>query len=51
MVRAVGIPEGDAVRMLRQRLAVLLHRDNSAMISARAPTNPPANIDGDMDED
>ena len=48
--RAVGKPEADAVRQLRQRLAVVLARDNASMICARAPTCPTADVDGDVDD-
>ena len=33
----------------RQRLSVLLTRDNVAMLGSRAPTLPPATIDGDIE--
>ena len=33
----------------RQRLSVLLTRDNVAMVGSRAPTLPPATIDGDIE--
>ena len=48
--RAVGKEESEAVSQLRQRLAVMLAKDNASMITARAPTVTPADIDGDADE-
>ena len=51
LARGVGKPEEDTVRQLRQRLAVILVRDNMAMINSRAPTIPPAFLDGDVDCD
>ena len=50
VARTVGKEEADAVRQLRQRLSVLLMRDNMAMLSSRAPTYPTAEVDGDDDE-
>ena len=48
-----GLLEGrldeEVVRHLRQRLGVLLVRDNVAMLCARTPTFPPAAVDGDDD--
>ena len=40
--------EEDVTRQLRQRLSVLLTRDNMAMLGSRTPTLPPATIDGDI---
>ena len=34
------------VRHLRQRLAVLLVRDNMAMLLSRSPAPPPPDVDG-----
>ena len=51
VARAVGKEEGDTVRQLRQRLAVLLVRDNMAMLNSRAPTFPASHLDGDVDQD
>ena len=39
----------EVVRHLRQRLGVLLVRDNVAMLCARTPTFPPAAVDGEDD--
>ena len=46
---AVGKLDEEVVRHLRQRLGVLLVRDNVAMLCARTPTFSPAEIDGDDD--
>ena len=43
--------EEDGVRQLRQRVSVLLTRDNVAMLGSRSPDIPPACIDGDVDMD
>jgi hypothetical protein len=51
VARAVGKEEGETVRQLRQRLAVLLVRDNMAMLNSRAPTFPASQLDGDVDQD
>ena len=51
VARGVGKEEADVVRQLRQRLGVLLVRDNMSMVNSRAPSFPPANVDGDVDED
>ena len=48
--RQVGREEEEAVRQLRQRLGVLLMRDNVAMLASRAPNLPPAEVDGDNDD-
>ena len=37
----------EMVRHLRQRLAVVLVRDNMVMLMSRAPAHPPPEIDGD----
>ena len=47
----VGREEDEVVRQLRQRLSILLTRDNVAMIGSRAPTIPPAEVDDDIDYD
>ena len=39
----------DYLMIQRQRLSVLLTRDNVAMLGSRAPTLPPATIDGDIE--
>ena len=48
--RAVGKAKSEAVKQLRQRLAVTLVWDNTSMIIARASMVVPAHIDGDLDE-
>ena len=45
----VGKEGQDVVRHLRQRLAVLLVRDNVAMLSARTPSFAPPEVDGDIE--
>ena len=47
----VGKEGGEVVRHLRQRLGVLLVRDNVAMLCSRTPSFPPPEIDGDMDRE
>ena len=49
LARAAGREEGEVVRHLRQRLGVLLVRDNVAMLNSRSPTFTPAEVDGDND--
>ena len=49
VARQVGREEEEAIRQLRQRLGILLMRDNVAMLASRAPTLPPAEVDGDND--
>ena len=51
VARQVGKEEEDGVRQLRQRVSVLLTRDNVAMLGSRSPDIPPACIDGDVDID
>ena len=51
VARQVGKEEEDGVRQLRQRVSVLLTRDNVAMMGSRSPDIPPACIDGDIDLD
>ena len=48
VARQVGKEEEDGVRQLRQRVSVLLTRDNVAMLGSRSPDIPPACIDGDI---
>ena len=48
--RQVG-KEEEMARHLRQRLSVILTRDNVAMLGSRAPTVCDAYIDGDQDQD
>ena len=47
----MGREEDEVVRQLRQRLSILLTRDNLAMMGSRAPTIPPAEVDDDIDYD
>ena len=49
--RGEGREEEEVVRQLRQRLRGLLTRDNVAMMGSRAQTIPPAEVDGDIDND
>ena len=49
LARNVGKEEVDCIRHLRQRLAVLLVRDNVALLCARIPTFPDPEVDGDAD--
>jgi hypothetical protein len=49
LARVVGRGEDEMVRHLRQRLAVVLVRDNMVMLMSRAPAQPPPEIDGDGD--
>ena len=48
LARQTGKEEEDLTRQLRQRLSVLLTRDNMAMLGSRTPTLPPATIDGNI---
>ena len=48
LARATGREEGDTVRHLRQRVAVLLARDNMAMLSSRTPTFTEAIVNGEI---
>ena len=49
LARHLGKEEEEVTRQLRQRLSILLTRDNMAMLGSRTPTLPPATIDGDFD--
>ena len=49
LARNVGKLDEEVVRHLRQRLGVLLVRDNVAMLCARTPSFPPAEVDGEDD--
>ena len=49
LARQLGKEEEEVTRQLRQRLSVLLTRDNVAMLGSRAPTLPPASVDGDIE--
>ena len=51
VARQGGRDEEEAIRQLRQRLAILLMRDNVAMMASRAPTLSPAEVDGDNDSE
>ena len=48
LARGVGKEEAGVVWHLRQRVGVLLIRDNVAMLSSRTPTYPSAEVDGDI---
>ena len=45
LARNVGKLDEEVIRHLRQRLGVMLVRDNVAMLCARTPTFPPAEVD------
>ena len=49
--RQTGKEEEDTVRQLRQRVAILLVRDNVSMFDSRSPSFPPSVIDADVDMD
>ena len=49
LARNLGKDEDEVVRHLRQRLGVLIVRDNVMMMSSRHPTFAPADVDGDED--
>ena len=49
LARTLGSEEKVQVRHLRQRVGVLLARDNVAMMCSRSPTFPTAEIDGEED--
>ena len=49
LARILGGDEKVQVRHLRQRIAILLVRDNVAMLNSRTPTFPPAEVDGEED--
>ena len=48
-LKSIGKDEDEVVRHLRQRLGVLIARDNAMMMSSRHPTFAPADVDGDQD--
>ena len=50
LARNLGKDEDEMVRHLRQRLGVLIARDNAMMMSSRHPTFAPADVDGDQDD-
>ena len=47
LARNVGKLDEEVVAHLRQRLGILLVRDNVAMLCARTPTFPAAAVDGE----
>ena len=49
LARNIGKEDSECVRHLRQRLAILLVRDNVALLCARTPTFPAPEVDGDED--
>ena len=49
VARNLGKDEDEVVRHLRQRLGVLIARDNAAMMASRHPTFAPPEVDGDPD--
>ena len=49
LARNVGKLDEEVVAHLRQRLEILLVRDNVAMLCARTPTLPAAVVDGEDD--
>ena len=49
LARNVGKEDEDCIRHLRQRLAVLLVRDNVALLCARTPTFPDPEVDGEAE--
>ena len=49
LARNLGKDEDEVVRHLRQRLGVLIVRDNAAMMASRHPTFAPPEVDGDPD--
>ena len=49
LARQLGKEEEEVTRQLRQRLSVILTRDNVAMLGSRVPAQPPATIDCDID--
>ena len=49
--RQTGKEEEEIVRQLRQRVAILLVRDNVNMFDSRTPSFPQAVIDADVDND
>ena len=47
LARNLGKEEDEVVRHLRQRLGVLIIRDNVMMLASRHPTFAPPDVDGD----
>ena len=52
LARALGKPLGEVAAHLRQRVGVqvVLIRDSVAMLFSRAPTLPPVEVNGNVDE-
>ena len=48
LARGVGKEEAGVVWHLRQRVGVLLVRDNVAMLCSRFPVHPAAEVDGEI---
>ena len=46
LARVVGRDEGDTVQHLKERLGVVLLRDNVGLLSSRAPEAAPAQVTG-----
>ena len=46
LARVVGRDEGDTVQHLKERLGVVLLRDNTGLLSSRAPEAAPAQVTG-----
>ena len=49
LARQLGKEEEEVTRQLRQRLSIILSRDNVAMLGSRVPAQPSAAIDCDID--
>ena len=49
LARNLGKDEDEVVRHMRQRLGVLIVRDNAMMMASRHPTFAPPDVDGDDD--
>ena len=49
LARQLGKEEEEVTRQLRQRLSVILTRDNVALLGSRVPPQPPATMDCDID--
>ena len=49
VARNVGKEDQEVIRHFRQRLAILLVRDNVAMLCSRTPTFSPPEVDGDAE--
>ena len=46
LARVVGRDKGDTVQHLKERLGVVLLRDNVGLLSSRAPEAAPAQVTG-----